>query len=117
MPSNEGRWQRALYAPLAILAWLAVLVVIGWLLGYVTRTIVMVALAGVVAFALSPLANLFSRWMPRMIAIGVAYLLGVAVVVGLGAVIVATVAGQATALVTNSPAYAQQLQEYEPRLI
>src|SRR5215212_2422479 len=117
MPSNEGRWQRALYAPLAILAWLAVLVVIGWLLGYVTKTIVMVALAGVIAFALAPLAHLLGRWMPRMIAIGVAYLLGVAVVVGLGAFIVATVIGQVTALVTNLPAYAQQMQGYEPRLL
>jgi predicted PurR-regulated permease PerM len=117
MPSGADRWQRALYLPLAILAWLAVLVVIGWLMGYVTKTIVMIALAGVLAFALSQLANLFARWMPRLIAIGLAYLLGVGVVVGLGAFIIATVTGQITTLVTNLPAYQQQMQAYEPRLI
>jgi len=117
MPSSSERWQRALYLPLAILAWLAVVVVVGWLLGYITKTIVMIALAGVLAFALTPLATLLARWMPRLIAIGLAYLLGVAVVVGLGAFVVATVTGQITVLVTNLPTYAQEMQAYEPRLI
>jgi len=114
---NAERWQRALFLPLAVLAWLAVVVVVGWLLGYITKTIVMIALAAVLAFALAPLANLFARWMPRLVAIGLAYLLGVAVVVGLGAFIIATVTGQITTLVTNLPTYAQEMQAYEPRLI
>src|SRR4051794_6674586 len=42
-PRSERR-QRALYLPLAVLAWLAVLVVAGWLLGYIAKTIVMIAL-------------------------------------------------------------------------
>jgi len=117
VPSGSERWQRALYLPLAILAWLAVLVVVGWLLGHITKTIVMLALAGVLAFALAPLASFLARWMPRMMAIGLAYVLGVAVVVGLGAFIVATVTGQVTALVTNLPTYSDQMQSYAPRLI
>jgi predicted PurR-regulated permease PerM len=117
MQSGADRWQRALYMPLAILAWLAVLVVVGWLLGYVTKTILMIALAGVLAFALAPLAKFLARWLPELVAIGLAYALGIAVVVGLGAFIVATVTGQITSLVTNLPIYAQQTQAYEPRLL
>jgi len=117
MQSGLERWQRALYLPLAILAWLAVLVVVGWLLGHVTKTIVMIALAGVLAFALAPLANMLAHWMPRLVAIGMAYLIGIGVVVGLGALIVATATGQITSLVSNLPAYAEQMQSWEPRLI
>lgn len=117
MQRGSEHWQRALYLPLAILAWLAVLVVAGWLLGYIAKTILMIALAGVLAFALAPLARLLARWLPRSVAIGVAYLLGVALVVGLGAFVIATVTGQITSLLTNLPTYAQEMQSYEPRLL
>jgi len=93
------------------------LVVAGWLLGYIAKTIVMIALAGVLAFALAPLARLLARWLPPLVAIGVAYLLGVALVVGLGAFIIATVTGQITALLTNLPTYMQEMQSYEPRVL
>ena len=58
-------WQRALYLPLTILAWLAVLVIGGWLLTHVTKTILLLVLSGVLAFALTPLADLLSRRLPQ----------------------------------------------------
>jgi hypothetical protein len=54
-------WQRALYVPLIILAWLAVLVVVGWLLSHVTKTILVLVLSGIIAFALTPLVSLLAR--------------------------------------------------------
>src|SRR5439155_26444270 len=81
-------WLRTLVLPLIVLAWLALLVLCLWVLSHFTRTILLVVLAAVLAFAFAPLANLLGRWVPRPIAIGLAYLLGVSVVFGFGAYVV-----------------------------
>ena len=114
--STTDRWQRALYAPLTILAWLAVAVVVGWLLGHVVRTIVMVALSMILAFALAPIVTLFSRWLPRPLAIAGAYILGIAMVVGFGTLLAVTAAQQVVNLVAELPTYARSAQQFEPQL-
>ena len=108
-------WVRALLVPLVILVWLAVLLVAGWLLGHLAKTLLLVILSGVLAFAFTPLATRLARWMPRALALGLAYLLGLGVVFGFGAYVVATTASQVVSLVTNLPAYAQQAQALQPR--
>ncbi len=110
-------WQRALYVPLIILAWLGVLVVGGWLLAHVTKTLLVLLLSGIVAFALTPLVSILARWMPRPLAIGVAYLLGFAVLFGLVGLIVDTAANQITSLVDHLPKYQQDVQRFEPQVI
>jgi predicted PurR-regulated permease PerM len=115
-PLVPSAWVRALLVPLIILAWLAVLVLVGWLLGHVTKTILLVMLSAVLAFAFSPLARVFERWVPRTVAIGLAYLVGMSLVFGFGAYIVGTTAAQITALVSSLPEYARQAQELQPRL-
>jgi predicted PurR-regulated permease PerM len=114
MPTS---WQRALYLPLIILAWLGVLVVGGWLLAHVTKTLLVLLLSGIVAFALTPLVSLLSRWMPRALAIALAYVLGFAVLLGLVALIVDTAANQVTSLVDHLPSYQLKLKRFEPQLI
>lgn len=109
-------WWRALMLPLIVLAWLALLVLCGWLLSHFTRTILVVILAAVLAFAFTPLANLFGRRVPRPIAIGLAYLVGLSVVFGFGAYVIATAVVQIGALVTNLPTYTQQFQSMQPQL-
>ena len=112
----EGRWPRALLIPLTILAWLAVLVVMGWLLSHVARTILMVVLATVVAFAVTPVVNLLARLMPRLAAIALTYVLAFLLLVGIIGVVVATVAGQASTLVHSLPGYAAQAKNAEPAI-
>jgi predicted PurR-regulated permease PerM len=68
---GSPRLQRALLIPHLVLAWLALIVVVGWLLGHVTRALLILVLAALFAFALTPLINLPARWMPRAIAIAV----------------------------------------------
>jgi predicted PurR-regulated permease PerM len=109
-------WLRALLLPLIVLSWLALLLLALWVLGHFTRTILLVTLAAVLAFAFTPLARFFSRWAPRPLAIGLAYLLGLGVVFGCGAYIVATSLAQVTSLVSNLPQYATQAQALAPRL-
>lgn len=113
----EGRWQRALLIPLTILAWLAVLGVIGWLLEHIARTLLMVALATVVAFAITPVVNFGARFMPRLVAIALSYLFAFLLVIALIGVVIATVAGQASNLVHNLPAYAAQATGAQPAIV
>src|SRR5947209_4309737 len=103
--SGTRDWQRALFIPLTILAWLAVILVIGWVLAHLLKTVLTLILAGVVAFALGPLVGILQRWMPRSLAIAVAYLFGFSVVLGVVTLIVLTAASQVTALVHHLPSY------------
>lgn len=114
MPTS---WQRALYLPLIILAWLAVLVAGGWLLTHLAKTILVLVLSGLVAYALTPLVSRLAGWMPRSLAIAAAYVLGFAILLGLGALIVITAANQVTSLVEHLPTYQQQLKRFEPQLV
>jgi predicted PurR-regulated permease PerM len=114
MPAS---WQRALWIPLIILAGLAVVGVVGWLLSHVTKTILVLVFSGIVAYALTPLVSLFSRWIPRGLAIALAYVLGISVVLGLGAIIVDTAANQVTTLVNNLPNYQHDLKRFEPQIV
>ena len=69
-------WQRALYIPLIVLAWLAIVLLGGWLLTHVAKTLLTLLLSGITAFALTPLVSVLARWLPRGLAIAVAYVLG-----------------------------------------
>jgi predicted PurR-regulated permease PerM len=111
-----GAWLRALVLPLIVLTWLTVLVLVGWLLSHFTKTILLVVLAAVLAFAFTPLARLFARRVPRPVAIALAYVVGLGVVFGFGAYVVATAVAQISALVHNLPGYAQQAQALQPQV-
>jgi len=110
-------WQRALYLPLIILAWLVIVMIGGWLLAHVVKALLTLLLSGIVAFALTPLVSLLVRWLPRVLAIAVAYVLGFAVLLGLIAFLIVTAATQVTSLIHDLPRYAQQAQHLAPRLL
>src|SRR5918911_4372156 len=100
-PAVPDSWQRALYIPLMVLAWLAIVLLGGWLLTHVAKTLLTLLLSGITAFALTPLVSMLARWLPRSLPIAVAYVLGFAAVLGLGALVVGTAATQITTLVGN----------------
>src|SRR5262245_13276778 len=106
--ASDSRLVRALLIPLVILAWLGVLVGVVWLLSHVAHMILVAVLATVVAFAVAPLVELFSRRLPTPVAIAIAYLLTVIFVVALLAFIVVTVSAQTSSLVTQIAVYAKQ---------
>lgn len=110
-------WQDALYPPLTILAWLAVIVIGGWLLGHFVKTILTLVLAGIVAFALTPLVRWLSNYMPRAVAIAVAYVVGFSVILGMLAFVIVTATAQITNLVNNLPHYSQQAHTLQPQLV
>lgn len=116
-PAAERDWQRALFIPLTILAWLVLVVIAIWLLSHITKTILTLVLSGIVAYALRPLVLFFSRFMPRGLAVAVAYLIGFTVILGLLALLVVTAAEQVTALVTDLPSYRTKFNDLEPQIL
>jgi predicted PurR-regulated permease PerM len=117
MTRLSTRWQKALILPLILLSWLVVLILVVWLLGFVVKTVLTLVFAGIVAFALAPLVGFFSRWMRRSFAVALAYLIGVALFLGLGTLIVVSATGQITTLSHDLPAHVTRLEQLEPRLI
>ena len=111
----QTRLVRALLVPLVVLAWLAVLLLGAWLLSHVTHTVLILCLSTVVAFALSPVVDLLQHWLPRVLAIAIAYFFGFALLLGLLSVVVVSAATEITNLAHNLPAYARMAQGLEPR--
>ncbi|HZU16193.1 MAG TPA: AI-2E family transporter [Candidatus Dormibacteraeota bacterium] len=112
----RDRWMRALLPPLTILAWLAVILVLGWLLSHVTRALLILVLSALVAFALTPLVDLLARFMPRTLATALAYVLGFGLVGAFLTYVVTTAAGQVANLAHNLPLYAHQAQGLETQI-
>jgi len=69
------KWQKRRDVPLAILAWVALALIVGWLANHVIRTILLIILSALFAFAIAPLARLLTRMMPRPLAIITVYVL------------------------------------------
>jgi predicted PurR-regulated permease PerM len=114
---NPGQWRlvRALLLPLTILSWLAVVVLVGWLMSHLARALLMLALAAIIAYAITPLVNLLSSRVHRPVALAISYILIFAVLFGFLSFIVVTAAGQVTVLIHNLPGYFQNAQKLEPR--
>jgi predicted PurR-regulated permease PerM len=114
---GSPRLQRALLIPHLVLAWLVLIVVVGWLLSHVTRALLILVVAALIAFALTPLVNLLASWMPRAIAIAASYLVGFVVIFGLLGVVVATAATELSGLVGHLPAYQKQAEGIQPAVL
>ncbi len=116
-PGRTPRLQQALLIPLVVLAWLALLIVLGWGLSHVARALLIVVVGTLIAFALTPLVNLLSRWLPRGLAIAASYLIGFIVIFGLLGLVIATVASEISNLVAHLPDYLRQAQSLQPTAV
>jgi len=83
----------------------------------VAKTVLTLVLSGVVAFALTPLVSLLTRWLPRILSIAVAYILGFALVFGLLSLLIFTAASQVTQLAQTLPNKAHQIKHLEPQIV
>jgi predicted PurR-regulated permease PerM len=70
-----------------------------WLASHVARSLIILGLAALVAYALSPVVTWLSRSMPRMLALILVYLVLIGVLVGLIFLVINTAVTQLTALV------------------
>ena len=115
--THLSRWSAALLLPLTILAWLAVVVVGGWLLGHVAGAVLVLVLGAVIAYALTPVVRLLNRIMPRLVAVLVAYLIGFVVVMALLGLVVVTASAQVHILVVKLPSYFERARQLQPQVL
>jgi predicted PurR-regulated permease PerM len=95
------KWTRRLVTPLALLAWAAVVILVLWLAGHISRTLILFVIAALLAYALAPLVKFLERAMPRFLAILIVYLIVLGAVVGLLYLVVRTAVDQFASLSTN----------------
>ena len=94
-------WTRRLIILLTILAALALALVILWGASHITTSLLIFAVAALIAYAIVPLVKLFKRFIPRPIAILVSYLI---VLILLGLIlylIISTMISQLSGLANN----------------
>src|SRR5579885_1167871 len=69
-----AKWARRCGRPIAILAWLGVVLAALWAASYVTRMVLILLFAALLAFAAAPLVKTLRRIMPPLLAILIVYL-------------------------------------------
>jgi predicted PurR-regulated permease PerM len=108
---------RALLVPLTILSWLALLIVTAWLLSHVAHALLLLVLAGLLAFAANPIVNRLERFMPRVIAVSITFVGGAMLMAGFVTVVVVAAADQVQQFVHNLPSYSSRVQSMQPRAL
>lgn len=97
----KSRWAERRDIPIAILAWIALGLFTLWAASFVTRTILVIIVAALLAYALAPAVRLLHRIMPRVVAILIVYLVVLGGISLLLYFIINTTIQQVSALVTN----------------
>jgi len=69
-----AKWIRRCGLPFAILGWTGVALLLLWLAGHILQTLLLLTIAALLAYALSPMVKLLARIMPRVLAILIVYL-------------------------------------------
>lgn len=90
--NDNQKWKRRRDIPLAILAWIAVIAIIFWSAGHIVRSLLILIIAALLAYALAPGVKFLRRFMPRILAILIVYL----IVLGLLALLIYLVVSTAT---------------------
>lgn len=95
------KWARRRDIPIAILAWIVLVFVILWGIGHVIRTVLILAIAALLAYALAPGVKMLQRFMPRFLAILIMYLIVLGLLSSLIYLIVTTAIAQVGGLATS----------------
>lgn len=95
---TRALWQRRRDIPLAILGWTGVVALILWGAGHIVRTLLILTLAALLAYALAPAVKLFQRIMPQVLAMLLVYLIMLGALSALLFLIVNTAIGQVASL-------------------
>ena len=98
-PFARSAWMRRLIIALTILAWLAIGTVVLAVVGHMIGTLILLIAAGLLAYIIYPLVLLLQRFIPRVLAIGVVYLVVLSALAFLLYSVVSAVVQQSTSFV------------------
>ncbi len=93
-----AKWTRRRDIPLAILAWTAVVLLTLYLASYIGKTILLLVVAALLAYALAPLVGFLERVMPRLLSVLIVYLVVLTAIIVLLYFIVRTAVDQVSSL-------------------
>ncbi len=121
LESNTIKWARRCLIPLAILAWTALAFLVLWGAAHIVRTILLLVIAALLAYALAPGVKFLQRVMPRFLAILIIYLIALGAVSLLLYLIITTAIDQISSLTVTvekllTPVSAGQLSPIEQAL-
>lgn len=116
-PPVRSAWMRRLIISLTILIWLAIGAVVLLVVGHIIGTLILLIAAGLLAYTIYPLVLLLQRFMPRLLAIVVVYLVALSALAFLLYSVVSSVVQQSTSFVLYfqyllSPQGLHQLQPF-----
>lgn len=97
----RSKWAERRDIPIAILAWIALGLFTLWAASFITRTLLVIIVAALLAYALAPAVRLLSRIMPRVVAILIVYLFVLGGISLLLYFIINTTIQEVSALITN----------------
>lgn len=92
------RWARQRDLVLTIIGWLFIVAVIVWAASHIVRSLLVLLIAVLLAYALAPVVTLLRRFIPRWLAILLVYLVAVALFAGLIYLIVTSLISQLVSL-------------------
>jgi len=99
------KWARRRDIPIAVLAWLALGGIVIWAASYITRSLLVMIVAALLAFALTPAVKFLKRWMPRFLAVLIVYLVVLSSIGLLLYFIIDTTVAQMSGLIDTIKAY------------
>ncbi len=103
----DARWARVRDSGIGILVWLVIIATFFWALGHVARTVLVLVMAALLAYAVTPAVRWLRRWLPNWLAITLVYLAALAVIAGFGSLLVGTAVVQLVALAKSLPSLLQ----------
>ncbi|HEY4034992.1 MAG TPA: AI-2E family transporter [Ktedonobacteraceae bacterium] len=97
----SSKWARRRDIPIAILAWTALVCLVLWGAGHIVRTLLLLTIAALLAYALAPGVKVLQGFIPRFLAILVMYLLVLGAISFLLYLVIATAIEQVGSLASN----------------
>lgn len=92
-------WARTRDIAVTTVGWIIILYVAFWAAGHVIGTLLVVAIAALIAYALAPLVGILRRWIPSPVAVAIVYLVFVGLIAALFSIVIDTAIQQVGPLV------------------
>ena len=97
-PSVKERWAHRRDIAIAIIGWLAILAGVVWAGAQIIQALLIVLLAALIAYALTPAVKVLTRFVPRSLSVFLVYLAFVAIIGGIGYLLATSVISQVVAV-------------------